>query len=98
MRSLRSPWSSLAKRAMDSNDENEQGADTPAPDAHQADPEEPQPRRAWWAIPLAVAGALAVKYFTRRGEELPRQEPTPEPDTEPERIIDADFTVREEPK
>ena len=75
---------------IEGENENEQGADTPAPDAHQADPEEAQPRRAWWAIPLAVVGAFAVKYFAHRGRE-----PMPAPDTEPERIIDADFKVKE---
>lgn len=80
---------------MQNEDENEQGADTPAPDAHQAESEDAQPRRAWWAIPLAMAGVFAIKYFARRGQEPPRQGPTPAPHTESERIKDADFEVKE---
>lgn len=73
---------------MTDNDSETQPEETPA--AHQAEPAEEEPRRAWWAIPVALVGAFAVKYLARRGERA--APPAPE---EKERIKDADFEVIE---
>ena len=73
---------------MTDNDSEEQPQEEPA--AHQAEPAEEEPRRAWWAIPVALVGALAVKYLARRGERI-----APPPPEEPEQIKDADFEVIE---
>ncbi|MCH8859235.1 MAG: hypothetical protein IID54_06615 [Proteobacteria bacterium] len=70
------------------DDEREQGADAAAPgDAQQP---EASPVRRWWVIPLAFVGAVAIKYFARRG-----QVPAPRaPGKESERIKDAEFRVK----
>lgn len=72
------------------------------PDAHQeaSDTGDLTPRRPWWALPLAFAGAFAVKYLARRGEEKPKPKPpAPAPPAGPaggpEQIKDADFKVKE---
>ncbi len=78
----------------DENDlEDGEATDNAAPDAtHQGEAQTP-----WWAVPLAFAGAFAVKYLARRGQEAPPQKP-PAPAGKPpkgERIKDADFKVKE---
>ncbi len=77
----------------ENNEEIETGE---VPETHQAEPTEEEPRRAWWAVPLALAGAVLVKYMAKRGEEKPPEDPRPAgKGDEPEQIKDADFKVIE---
>ncbi len=75
-------------------EETNAGGDGP-PSTHQEEPL--VERRPWWAIPLAFAGAFALRHLGRLGQQKPRQKP-PAPAgkrADPEQIKDADFKVKE---
>lgn len=72
----------------------------PSPPAISDEPElEEEPGRAWWLVPAAIVGAFALKYLVRRKADpepkTPPEKPPEAPGGQTERIIDAEFKVKD---